>query len=53
MMIALQEAINSIGAQNAGTGARPHQFITYADRLYLEAELINAGLAPGDAKSCI
>ena len=47
------KAINSIGALNAGTGALPHQFITYADRLYLEAELINAGLAPGDAKSCI
>ena len=41
------KSINSIGAQNAGTGALPHQFITYADRLYLEAELINAGLAPG------
>ncbi|MBE7170260.1 MAG: SusD/RagB family nutrient-binding outer membrane lipoprotein [Williamsia sp.] len=40
--------INSIGAQNAGTGALPHQFLTYADRLYLEAELINAGLAPGN-----
>ena len=39
--------VNSIGAQNSGTGALPHQFITYADRLYLEAELINAGLAPG------
>lgn len=43
--------INSIGAQNAGTGALPHQFITYADRLYLEAELINAGLAPGTEKA--
>ncbi|MCW3073320.1 MAG: hypothetical protein JWP69_389 [Flaviaesturariibacter sp.] len=43
-------SINSIGAQNAGTGARPHEFITYADRLYLEAELIHAGLAPGDAR---
>jgi len=40
-------SVNSIGAQNAGTGARPHEFITYADRLYLEAELIHAGLAPG------
>lgn len=44
-------SINSIGAQNAGTGARPHQFITYADRLYLEAELINAGLVTGDARA--
>jgi len=41
-------SVNSIGAQNAGTGARPHEFITYADRLYLEAELILAGMAPGD-----
>jgi hypothetical protein len=39
--------ISTIGALNAGTGALPHQFITYADRLFLEAELINAGLAPG------
>jgi hypothetical protein len=43
-------SVNSIGPVNAGTGARPHEFITYADRLYLEAELIHAGLAPGDAK---
>jgi len=40
--------ITQIGALNAGTGARPHEFITYADRLYLEAELINVGLAPGN-----
>lgn len=45
------KSVNSIGAQNAGTGARPHEFITYADRLYLEAELILAGDAPGDAKA--
>lgn len=44
------KSVNSIGAQNAGTGARPHEFITYADRLYLEAELIHAGLAPGNAR---
>ncbi len=44
-------SINTIGAQKAGTGARPHEFITYADRLYLEAELIHAGLAPGDARA--
>ena len=43
--------ITQIGALNAGTGAVPHQFITYADRLYLEAELINVGLAPGDQKA--
>lgn len=33
---------------NSGTGAAPYRFITYADRLYLEAELINAGVATGD-----
>ncbi|RYZ28686.1 MAG: SusD/RagB family nutrient-binding outer membrane lipoprotein [Chitinophagaceae bacterium] len=43
-------SVNSIGALNAGTGARPHEFITYADRLYLEAELIQVGLAPGNAR---
>jgi len=32
------------------TGAAPYRFITYADRLYLEAELINEGLAPGNAR---
>jgi hypothetical protein len=45
------KTITSLGALNAGTGARPHEFITYADRLYLEAELINAGLAPGNEKA--
>ena len=39
------------GGVKAGTGALPHQFITYADRLYLEAELINAGLAPGNERT--
>jgi hypothetical protein len=31
----------------AGTGALPHQFITYADRLFLEAELIHEGIVNG------
>ncbi|RZK47143.1 MAG: SusD/RagB family nutrient-binding outer membrane lipoprotein [Pedobacter sp.] len=44
-------SVNTIGAQNSGTGARPHEFITYADRLYLEAELISAGVITGDAKA--
>ena len=44
-------AINTITPLKAGTGALPHQFITYADRLYLEAELINVGLALGDQKA--
>lgn len=45
------KTITALGALNAGTGALPHQFITYADRLYLEAELINAGLAPGTERA--
>jgi hypothetical protein len=44
-------SINTIGPQNAGTGALPHQFLTFADRLYLEAELINVGLVAGDARA--
>jgi Starch-binding associating with outer membrane len=47
----LGQTVNSVGQQNAGTGARPHEFITYADRLYLEAELIQAGIVTGDAKA--
>lgn len=35
----------------SGTGAAPYRFITYADRLYLEAELIRDGLVAGDAKA--
>ena len=35
----------------SGTGAAPYRLITYADRLYLEAELINAGVIAGDAKA--
>ena len=31
-----------------GTGAAPQRFITYADRLYIEAELMQAGLVTGD-----
>lgn len=35
---------------SSGTGAAPYKFLTYADRLYLEAELITVGTIPGDAK---
>ena len=35
----------------SGTGAAPLRLLTYADRLYIEAELINAGLATGSAKT--
>ena len=43
--------INTITPIKAGTGALPHQFITYADRLFLEAELINTGVITGDEKA--
>lgn len=40
------------GATSAsGTGAAPYRMITYADRLFLEAELINTGVYTGDARS--
>jgi len=35
----------------SGTGAAPYRFLTYADRLYIEAELIKTGVIPGDAKA--
>jgi hypothetical protein len=45
------KTVNSIGTAAAGTGSLPHQFLTYADRLYLEAELIQAGVITGNAKT--
>ncbi|MEO6733447.1 MAG: SusD/RagB family nutrient-binding outer membrane lipoprotein [Ferruginibacter sp.] len=41
------------GVANAasGTGAAPYRFITYADKLYLEAELIQTGVITGDSKA--
>ena len=48
----LGQTITSVGGgAAAGTGALPHQFITYADRLYIEAELIQAGLVTGTART--
>jgi hypothetical protein len=38
---------------NSGTGAAPYRFITYADRLYLEAELIQEGLVTGNARDVL
>lgn len=37
----------------SGTGAAPYRFITYADVLYLKAELIHAGLITGDERSVL
>src|SRR6187455_1438985 len=41
----------TIASASSGTGAAPYRLITYADRLYLEAELINTGVVTGDAKA--
>ncbi len=41
----------TVATANSGTGAAPYRLITYADRLYLEAELISAGIVTGDAKA--
>ncbi len=38
---------------SSGTGAAPYRFITYADRLYLEAELIQAGVVAGNARAVL
>ncbi|SOD20044.1 SusD/RagB family nutrient-binding outer membrane lipoprotein [Pedobacter xixiisoli] len=35
----------------SGTGAAPYRFITYADRLFMEAELIKEGVVTGDARA--
>ena len=35
----------------SATGAAPYRFITYADRLYLEAELIKQGVVTGNARA--
>ncbi len=39
----------TIANASSGTGAAPYRMITFADRLYLEAELIQTGVIPGDA----
>jgi hypothetical protein len=38
---------------NSGTGAAPFRFVTYADRLYTQAELVNAGLVSGVEKDLL
>jgi len=40
-----------IATGTSGTGAAPYRLLTYADRLYLEAELISTGVVTGDARA--
>lgn len=44
------DGVGGTASASSGTGAAPYRFITYADRLYLEAELINSGVATGDQR---
>lgn len=37
----------------SGTGAAPYRFITYADVLYMKAELMKTGVIAGDAKATL
>ena len=37
----------------SGTGAAPYRFITYADVLFMKAELMKAGVIAGDAKATL
>jgi hypothetical protein len=41
----------TVANASSGTGASPYRLITYADRLYLEAELISSGVIAGDARA--
>ncbi len=45
------DGLGGTAVTSSGTGAAPYRLITYADRLYLEAELINTGVIAGDAKA--
>jgi hypothetical protein len=45
------DGVPQVASTASGTGAAPYRLITYADRLYLEAELIKEGIIDGDAKA--
>jgi hypothetical protein len=49
--IPISTAAGHVAPNSAGTGAAPYRFLTYADRLYLEAELINTNVIAGDARA--
>lgn len=44
------EGLGGTASATSGTGAAPQKLVTYADRLYLEAELINTGVITGNAR---
>ncbi len=48
---AFDDGSAEIATSSSGTGAAPYRMITYADVLYLQAELMQEGVIPGDAKA--
>lgn len=47
------DGVGGAASASSGTGAAPQRLLTYADRLFLEAELINTGVVSGDAKAVL
>ena len=47
------EGDHQVVSGTSGTGAAPYKFISYADVLYLKAELIHAGLIGGDERATL
>jgi hypothetical protein len=45
------DGAGGVGSASSGTGAAPYRMITFADRLYMEAELIKEGVVAGDARA--
>lgn len=47
------EGAGGVANASSGTGAAPYRLITYADRLYLQAELIHEGIVDGNEKETL
>ncbi|MDB5005411.1 MAG: hypothetical protein JWQ34_3636 [Mucilaginibacter sp.] len=47
------DGVGGTAVNGSGTGAAPDRFITYADVLYMKAELINTGVITGDARATL
>lgn len=45
------DGAGGVASTTSGTGAAPYRLITYADKLFLEAELIKEGVVTGNAKT--
>lgn len=47
------DGVATVVTSASGTGAAPLRLLTYADVLYIKAELMNAGVIAGDAKATL